>query len=347
MNTNLFFIFFISLLFSILIFPALINICREKKIFDSPNLNRKIHRMPIPNIGGVGLFFSILLSVLIFSNETTKGVNVFLSSFSFLFLFGLKDDLVTLPFFRRFQAQLIAGILIIIIGDFRVRDFSFIGLSDINYFVSIVLSLIFFIFLINAYNLIDGINGLLGSLTFISSTFFFLLFILSIEKYSIGFMTCLSMLGSIMVFLFYNFGEAKVFMGSCGSYIIGLFMYFNSILFLDSNYTSNLFTTKYAFLFSILAIPIYDTLRVFVLRLLEKKSPFEADANHVHHRLLKLELSHNQIVLILLAVNLMLIMINFTIKMNSDLLLIFLDLLLLVVLNFILEAFIKKSSVIT
>jgi UDP-GlcNAc:undecaprenyl-phosphate GlcNAc-1-phosphate transferase len=344
MHINLILIFFTSFLFSILLFPALINISKEKKIFDSPNLNRKIHQFPVPNIGGVGLFFSILFCVLIFSNETCDGANIFLSSFVLLFLFGLKDDLVTLPFFNRFQAQLIAGLLLILIGDFRVKDFSFIGFSVVSYPISVALSMIFFIFLTNAYNLIDGINGLLGSLTFFSSAFFFLIFILSTDKPSFSLILCLSMLASILVFLFFNFGEAKVFMGSSGSYIIGLFMYFNSIIFLNLNSISNLNVPKHAFLFSILAIPIYDTLRVFFLRLLERKSPFEADANHVHHRLLKLNFSHKKSVLILLTVNFILLAINYSINIKSDLAIIFLNLLLLIILNLILEIFIKKIN---
>ena len=338
MSFNLILNFLSTFFVSILIFPALIKVSREKRIFDSPTLIRTIHQFPIPNIGGVGLFFSIMFCVLLFSNETSKGSNVFLASFVLLFLFGLKDDLVSLPFFRRFQAQLVAGLLLILIGDYRVKDFSFIGIIEPNYTLSVIMSLIFFIFLTNAYNLIDGINGLLGSLTFFSSCFFLLAFILNKYFYSFGLILCVSMLASILVFLFYNFGKAKIFMGSSGSYIIGLFMYFNCILILDFDSFSFFLIPKFAFLFAILSIPVYDTLRVFFLRLLE------ADANHVHHRLLKLNISHKISVMILLLVNLALLIINFLIKDNSDLVIIFIDLFILITLNFILEGMIKKCN---
>jgi UDP-GlcNAc:undecaprenyl-phosphate GlcNAc-1-phosphate transferase len=344
MNINLIFTFLSSFVISIFFFPVIIKVSRIKNLFDSPTLNRKIHQKPIPNIGGVVIFFTVLFCFLVFSNKNENQINAFLASFVLIFLFGLKDDLVALSSYKRFIAQLVAGFLVILIGDFRIQNLSFIGLFNISYSLSVISSLIFFIFIINAYNLIDGINGLLGSLTALSTSAFLMAYIINHESKGLELILCVSMLASILGFLFYNFGDAKIFMGSSGSYIVGLFMYLNTMIILEKNSLSIFSIPKYAFLFSVLAIPVYDTLRVFLLRIIWKKSPFLADANHVHHRLLKLNISHNKIVMILLLTNMFLLGFNFIFRSQSDILIIIFDFIILITLNLILEKFLKGRT---
>lgn len=344
MNINIVFTFISSLIISIYFFPVIIKVSQIKKLFDAPILNRKIHQKPIPNLGGVVIFFTVLFCFFIFSKINDNHIDAFLSSFVVIFLFGLKDDLVALSSYKRVVAQIAAGLIVILIGDFRINDLSFIGLFDISYSLSVISSLIFFIFIINAYNLIDGINGLLGSLTVLSTFTFFVVYLSSHESNGLELILCVSMLGSILGFLFFNFGDAKVFMGSSGSYLVGLFMYLNTMIILEKNSLTIFSIPKYAFLFSVLSIPVYDTIRIFLLRIIWKKSPFVADANHIHHRLLKLNVSHSIIVIILLLTNIFLLGFNFVLKSQSNITIIIFDFSIMITLNFILEKFLKSRS---
>lgn len=343
MNINLIFTFISSLVISLYFFPVIIKVSQMKKLFDAPILNRKIHPRPIPNIGGVVIFFTVLFCFLVFSKKNENHINAFLASFVLIFLFGLKDDLVALSSYKRIVAQLVAGFIVILIGGFRIQDLSFIGLYDISYPLSVISSLIFFVFVINAYNLIDGINGLLGSLAALSTFAFFVVYISNHESNSFELILCVSMLASILGFLFYNFGDAKIFMGSSGSYTVGLFMYLNAMIILQKNSLLIFSIPKYAFLLSVLVIPVYDTIRIFLLRIIWKKSPFLADANHIHHRLLKLNISHSKIVMILLLTNIFLMCINFILKSQSNILIIIFDFAILITLNFILEKILKAD----
>ena len=146
-------------------------------------------------------------------------------------------------------------------------------------------------------------------------------------------------------FLFFNFGKASIFMGSSGSYVIGSLMYFNSTALLNQTMPLVYNSSKFSLLFSFIAIPLYDTLRVFFLRVLQKKSPFSADANHVHHRLLILLPSHSSVVYLLLLINLLLVGLNIIFSNFFDILILFCDLMFLLLCNFYLEYRISKKTI--
>jgi UDP-N-acetylmuramyl pentapeptide phosphotransferase/UDP-N-acetylglucosamine-1-phosphate transferase len=150
------------------------------------------------------------------------------------------------------------------------------------------------------------------------------------------------MIGAILGFLIYNFGDASIFMGSSGSYIIGALMYFYSIYFINvSNPVSNVIP-RFPFLFSFLAIPLFDTLRVFFLRTINRKSPFKADSNHIHHRLLKLNISHSNTVLVMVMANISLILLNASIKNILEIKILIIDFIVLIFFNVMLEFYITK-----
>jgi UDP-GlcNAc:undecaprenyl-phosphate GlcNAc-1-phosphate transferase len=335
-------LFCISLLTSIILIKILIKISIVKKIFDSPNDIRKLHTIPTPNIGGIAIFFTILFSLLFFPNFFAhfERVNFLLASNVLLFLFGLHDDLVGLSPSKRFFAQLVAGMILIFFGDFRISNLSLIGLSSISYPLSIIISILFYVFITNAYNLIDGINGLLGSFAILSCLCFAIIFFNSTDVFLIAIL--ISMIGAILGFLIYNFGDASIFMGSSGSYIIGALMYFYSIYFINvSNPVSNVIP-RFPFLFSFLAIPLFDTLRVFFLRTINRKSPFKADSNHIHHRLLKLNISHSNTVLVMVMANISLILLNASIKNILEIKILIIDFIVLIFFNVMLEFYITK-----
>jgi UDP-GlcNAc:undecaprenyl-phosphate GlcNAc-1-phosphate transferase len=336
-------IFFISYLFSNEFLKILIKLSIAKSVFDNPNVERKIHKTPIPNIAGVAFFFTILFCMLIFSNRFSnhEPISKLLAASVIMFLLGLKDDLVGLSSSKRFYGQFFSGVILILLGDIRIQDLSLIGYSTISYPLSLLISLLFFVMITNAYNLIDGINGLLGSLTIFSCLCFSFIFYVNSNYFLLA--LTISIIGTTLSFLYFNFGNALIFMGSSGSYLIGAIMYFMSVTYLNQTNFQGLSIPRFSFLFSILAIPLYDTLRVFFLRILKKKSPFTADTNHIHHRLLNHKLSHTSVVFILLFVNMLLIIFNILMPKFNDFFSLILTMLVLIILNFILESTIKKN----
>jgi UDP-GlcNAc:undecaprenyl-phosphate GlcNAc-1-phosphate transferase len=333
-----------SLFFSVALTHFVIKIATLKKLFDFPDENRKIHSDPISNIGGVAVYFTIILSFFTFYSDVffTTGLKYLFTSITLIFLFGLKDDLVGLSPLYRFIGQILSGLIMIILGDFRIYEIELLGINQLNYETSIVISLFVFVFLVNAFNLIDGINGLLGSISLFSSLYFSFLF--DFEK-SLVYLYFSELLATCSLgFLFFNFGKAKIFMGSCGSYLIGTMMYFLTIGILHLNSPTVIEMPRFSILLSILIIPIYDSARVILLRVIKGKSPFSADSNHIHHRLLRLNFSHTQVVLLLILTQFLIIVFNLLNPSFFDLSLIFIDFLILIILNIILELRIKKLN---
>jgi UDP-GlcNAc:undecaprenyl-phosphate GlcNAc-1-phosphate transferase len=337
-------IFLSSLLVSKNFYKALIKISLDKKIFDKPNVERKLHKIPIPNIGGIGFVFTILFILSIFwqQNWAIKSINFFLASTIFLFLLGLQDDLIGLSARKRFFGQIISGLILIVLQDCRIQNLSLFGFYDIDYYLSIFISLLFFILITNAYNLIDGLNGLLGSLTILSSVFFSIIFNFWSDYFLLSVAICT--IAVSLGFLYYNLGNASIFMGSSGSYVIGCMMFYFSVSVI--NQPNQLFFSmpKFSLIFSILAIPLYDTLRIFCLRILNNKSPFAADANHIHHRLLKIDLSHSIAVIKIIAANIFLFLINLMLIKFPDIIILIIDFIILVCISFVLEIEIGKKK---
>lgn len=331
--------FFISYFFT----KILIRISIEKKVFDDPNVDRKLHKDPTPNIAGVSFFFTVIFCMSIFGQKFSfpESVGQILAANIVLFLLGLKDDLIGLSSSKRFYGQFFSGLILIILGDFRIQSLSIIGVASISYPLSIFFSLLFFVMITNAYNLIDGLNGLLGSLTIFSCTCFLLLFNFDPNNYL--YVLLITVIGTIFGFLIFNFGVASIFMGSSGSYVIGSLLYFNSITFLNQTVILNYPNSNFSILFCIIAIPLFDTVRVFVLRILQKKSPFCADANHIHHRLLKLFPSHSSVVFILISFNVVLLSLNVLFSSFNQLFVIILDVFLLLLANFYIEIRVFKN----
>jgi UDP-N-acetylmuramyl pentapeptide phosphotransferase/UDP-N-acetylglucosamine-1-phosphate transferase len=179
------------------------------------------------------------------------------------------------------------------------------GIQQLPYLASVVLSVLIITFIVNAFNLIDGIDGLAAALGIMANGTFAILFFY-LHQYQLAIVAC-AMAGAIIGFMRFNLTPAKIFMGDTGSLLIGLISSILAIKFIE---TSNFSTDSLprvnsapALTFAILIVPIFDTLRVFTLRILKGKSPFTADRNHVHHRLLELGLNHLQATILLVGIN--------------------------------------------
>ena len=294
--------------------PSMIKLAYQKRLFDDPALEeRKIHKYRTPNLGGIAVMTSFAFTAcLCISGNMLPYANYIFASGLLIFLVGLKDDLAALNPYKKFLAQSITALIVVYFADIRLTSFyGVFGIQDIHPVVSYLFSCLLIVFIINAYNLIDGINGLLGSLSLIVCLTFSYLFF-RMEEHGLALLS-VSMAGAILGFLRYNAGRARIFMGDAGAYSIGFMISILTIQLIELNKVQDLTPGNFyvdsvpAVAIAILFVPIFDTLRVVVIRLVQGKSPFIADRNHLHHRLLDTGMSHTQATLVLAGFNLLII----------------------------------------
>jgi UDP-GlcNAc:undecaprenyl-phosphate GlcNAc-1-phosphate transferase len=300
-----------SVLITLLSIPSILHVARARHLYDDVGHFRKQHDHGIPRLGGVGIFISFIITLLLFSMvDKTIPVSYILSASIVLFIMGLKDDLSGVNPSTKFFIQFIVAAILVILGDIRFTSmYGIVGIQSISYTASAIFSILFIILIINAFNLIDGIDGLAGTTCIIVNGAFSILFI-CMKHYELAAVS-LAIVGAVFGFLRYNLTPAKIFMGDAGSLLIGLISAVMAIKFIELNKavidSSSALTSAPALTLAILIGPVFDTLRVFILRILSGKSPFVADRNHIHHRILTLGYSHMQTTLFLGGVNVLLI----------------------------------------
>ena len=286
--------------------PSLIKVAQEKHLYDEPNEKRKSHKNSIPTLGGIAIFGGSFIAATLFVNfENIPTFTYALPAFILLFFTGVKDDIIPLTPRKKLLAQILASIIVVVKCDVRLTHlYGFFGLDEISYTFSVLLSIFSLLVIINSFNLIDGINGLAGGIGLIVSIIFAVLFY-QLEEYDYMILA-LALAGSLVAFLKYNLAiDAKIFMGDTGSLLIGLFLAIFSLQFIEINrLKGTLFEVTFApiFTFTILIIPLFDTLRVFIMRISRGNSPFKGDRNHLHHYLLDLGFAHWQASLLLYAI---------------------------------------------
>jgi UDP-N-acetylmuramyl pentapeptide phosphotransferase/UDP-N-acetylglucosamine-1-phosphate transferase len=234
-----------------------------------------------------------------------------------LLIMGVKDDLVFMSPRKKLLGQLFAACIVIFLTDIRILGFGgLLGIWDLPYYVSVLFTLFVYILVINALNLIDGIDGLAGSLTILASSVFGTYFLLA-ENYLLV-LVSFALIGSVIGFLYYNLSNTqKLFMGDSGSMLLGFLLVYQAIGFLEVNADNSAhFTIADApvMLLAILSYALFDTLRVFSIRVWHKRSPFRADRNHIHHRLLNLGFAHWQTTLLICGANAIIIGLVFLIS---------------------------------
>ncbi|HQY11071.1 MAG TPA: MraY family glycosyltransferase [Ferruginibacter sp.] len=289
--------------------PVIIQVAKDKKLFDEPD-ERKVHKTVIPTLGGLGIFAGFIIATLMgVPSSITSELQYFAAAATVIFFLGIKDDILVLSASKKFIGQLIAAGIIIKFGGIQITNMhGFLGIYEIPHIASIVLSIFTIIVITNSFNLIDGVDGLAGSLGLLTTLVFGAYFFYAGQlTYAV---MAFALAGSTIGFLLYNFSPAKIFMGDTGSLLLGLI---NSILVIKfinvaGNPVSNLpIAAAPAIGFSILMIPLFDTLRVFGLRILDRRSPFSPDRTHVHHFLLDLGLNHRMVTITCVAVNIVFI----------------------------------------
>ena len=261
----------VAFLFSFVLFKPSLAISKVTGAIDYPS-TRKIHSKPIGRAGGFSFFIAFSLILLISSVNLSFKIPLFLGSF-LIFLVGFLDDTLSLSPFMKLSGQFLA------LAVFQFSSELFGG--DISTFLSIIIS-IWVVFITNATNIIDGLDGLAGG---VCSSQALCLAVLSLilENKDVFFCSVL-LLGVILGFLPHNFPHAKIFMGDCGALFLGFTLgCLSSKLFLDSQSLICALAILLVF-----RVPSYEAIFSFTRRILKGKNPFRADKGHFHHKLIKL-----------------------------------------------------------
>lgn len=290
----------ISMVFALLVtwrsIPVIINICNLKGLMVDP-IKRSSHETPTPTFGGVAIFAGTLIGYMMwnFFDEGFLLHKVFLG-LMVLFFLGIKDDMFALAPFKKLASEVFVAVLVVVGSDLRITSFfGIFGVHELPYLISILFTIFLFVALINSFNLIDGIDGLSGGIGMIASGGFGLWFAMN-DQWSLACLG-LSLSASLVGFLRYNFSPTnKIFMGDTGSLIVGYIISVLAIQFVQFNvYNQNpnsVYKNAPVIAIVLLSVPIFDTLRVFGLRILKGKSPFTADRLHLHHLMVDNGLSH-------------------------------------------------------
>ncbi len=295
--------------------PVIIQVSNMKKLFDIPT-DRKIHEDPIPSLGGLGIFAGFMVGLLLMADLSNKEAaatfQYYLTACMVIFFFGIKDDILILTPFKKFLGQLAVAAILIFKANLVITSMhGFLGIGNIDYTMGCCLSFFTIIVIINAFNLIDGVDGLAGSMGIVTSSFFAFFGLMSGEYYYalIGF----TFAASLGAFLIYNYTPARIFMGDTGAMLIGVVNAILVIHFINMAENANILPVlaSPAMGFGVLLIPLLDTLRVFAIRILHGRSPFSPDRNHLHHLLLDRGLSHMNITAILSAVAIFIIFVTY------------------------------------
>jgi UDP-GlcNAc:undecaprenyl-phosphate/decaprenyl-phosphate GlcNAc-1-phosphate transferase len=226
-----------------------------------------------------------------------------------IFFLGLKDDILVISPIKKFIGQVLAAFLIIYDGRIQIRGMNgFLGINELPEMFSLLITYFAVIVIINSFNLIDGVDGLAGSLGLMSSALFGIYFLsVNMPAY---YVLAFALSGSLLAFLIFNFQPAKIFMGDTGSLLIGTINAILVIKFINVANSSEVpfpIESSPAIGFAILMMPLLDTLRVFAIRIFKRRSPFSPDRNHIHHLLLDRGLSHRAITILLVSLNISLV----------------------------------------
>ncbi len=295
----------VSFVITFMAIPAIIRVAEEKKLFDLPDA-RKLHNRSIASLGGVGVFLGFFISILIsVSFQQNPELQYFFASAIVIFFLGLKDDILIISASKKFLGQLAATAILVHLAEVRIDSMhGFLGIDELPGMISLLLSYATIIVVINAFNLIDGVDGLAGSLGVLTTAAFGAYFFMAeMPGYAL---LAFSLTASLIAFLIFNYQPAKIFMGDSGSLLLGLVNAVLVIKFItvaDAKAGQFPITASVAVGFSILVVPLLDTLRVFSIRIFNGRSPFAPDRNHIHHLLLDKGLTHRGVTLSCVGLN--------------------------------------------
>ncbi|MDN4164636.1 MraY family glycosyltransferase [Cytophagales bacterium LB-30] len=300
-----------AFLITFLFIPVIIKIFKKKKIFDKPG-GRKIHKVVKPSMGGIPIFIGIAVALFIWMPfDGFKELNYLYGALLIVFITGVRDDLIPLKPLHKLIGIVTAAFMVVYLCDIRLNSlYGIFGIYEMPLIVSYVLSVFTIIVITNAINLIDGLDGLAGSIsTIILFTFGVWFYAMNNITFSI---VIFAFIGSLIAFLNFNWEPSKIFMGDTGALLLGFFISVVTIDFIHVNHglphtIDFRFDASVSAAICVIIMPLFDTLRVFISRMMRGKSPFSPDKTHIHHMLLRMGMRHSQAVLTIGCVNLIFI----------------------------------------
>lgn len=310
---------FVVVLFTM---PSLIKVARMKHLVDEPSEERKVHRRSVPTIGGIIIFAAVLFSYSLWFpkasllNSDLEGYRALylnmgrayqdfktiIAAMVLLFFIGVKDDIIGFSPVKKLVGHMIVGYILVVMGGIRITNMhGVMGVYDMPGWASIAFSFFTYVVLVNAFNLIDGVDGLAGGIGLIAAVTYgtWLYWAGDVALALLAF----TLAGALVGFLVFNYHPARIFMGDSGSLIIGAIVAVLAMRVVDHDVSRmpHWLSTVPSPLFAmaVIAYPIVDTFRIFVVRMARGVSPFSADRNHIHHRLMALGLGHRGITAVL------------------------------------------------
>ncbi len=284
--------FLTAFIVTLIAIPPAITLFKKFNVYDMPGF-RKEHTFPVPTLGGITIVIGTLMALLFwFPLQRDPSQLCFFFSIVVLTALGIMDDLRDLSARYKFLVQIAIASLVAISG-IRITNFEgLFGLYELPLTAQYLFTVLAIVGVTNAFNLIDGIDGLAGSLGFMSLVT--LGIFLELNHNNASSLIAFAMAGGILGFLFFNFNPARIFMGDTGSLVLGFTIAILCIQLMQSNATAINPVLPHApvFALGVVLIPVFDTIRVFAIRIWKGKSPFTADKTHIHHLLTKAGFSH-------------------------------------------------------
>ena len=285
--------FIVAAMAVFVVHPSLVKIAHMKSIVDNPDA-RKLNKVPVPVLGGVGVFFGIMFSLSV-AGYYVEGMNIqfeLIIAMLIMLYTGVGDDILQLSPRLRFALQIFVVCLMMFLGGIYIDDFHGLwGIGELPWYIAVTLTIFSCVGIINSINLIDGVDGLCsGYGVFASLAFAFCFLRMGDVSYAI---LAFAVAGAIFPFMLHNmFGERyKMFLGDGGSLVLGFIcsLYVMRVIQSGNEVVSE---STISLTLAVLAIPVFDTLRVMTARIVAKRSPFSPDKTHLHHMFIRLGYSH-------------------------------------------------------
>ena len=329
-----------SFLVAFIILPVIIKYSIRKNLVDVPG-RRKIHKKITPSLGGIAIFISFLIASFIWMDfDQWNEVRYVLASLFIVFLLGVRDDLVPFRALHKLYGQIVA-VIILSFSSVHINSlYGFLGWGELPPYAGPIITAFTVIVITNSFNLIDGLDGLAAGVGILALASFGLWFYLVNDH--VYALYCFAMIGGILAFLVFNWEPSDIFMGDTGAMVIGMLLAILVIHFMNVNYDLSAahpykFTATIASAAAFIIVPLCDTLRIVILRLSKRQSPFRPDKSHIHHALIRLGLNHSTTVIILVSVNAIYILGAFLLRSVGDKYMIPAILLFAIVLSLILD----------
>lgn len=296
----------ISFVICILLFPLVIKIFKGLNWFDPPGTH-KIHASSVPSMGGIAIILGASLALLMaLPLQQWIERKYFFISVALMFLIGLRDDVLALTPRQKLLSQFLPVLVIVFLDRTLLVSFYEWNDEPLPVYLSYLISFITIIIISNAYNLIDGIDGLAGAVGVLVLVFLGVWFVEADAPHDGLIAFCFA--GALLAFLVFNWQPSSIFMGDTGALTIGLILSAFAVRFINLNWSLPTehpakFSASISTAFCVLIIPLFDTLRVILIRFGRLQSPFHADRSHIHHRFLAAGKTHAQAVIWIAGIN--------------------------------------------